>query len=123
MKVWGYTLRTDDPRPLTRLGPPGSPCRGCTDLARELRKRRKQGWAVHFPGVVVRTIKVTRRHAKGAKKGKQADAMAKVDIPRSDSYNADGTFRNTNPAHPHASFDVRMRYTPKGYRLLSFSVS
>jgi len=120
MKVWGFTLRTDDPRPLTRLSPRGSPCRGCPDLARELRKRRTQGWAVRFPGVVVRSIKVTGTHAKAAK---EADAVAEVDIPRSDTYNADGSFRNTNPAHPHARFEVRMRYTSTGYRLLSFTVT
>jgi hypothetical protein len=122
-KVWGYTLRTNDPRPLTRLSPHGEPCRGCGDLARELRKRRTQGWAVRFPGVAVGSVKVTRAPGKAGKAGKEAVAVAKVDIPRSGSYNADGSFRNTNRAHPHATFEVLMRYTPTGYRLLSFTVS
>lgn len=126
MKAWGYALRANDPRPLTRLSPHGSPCRGCTDLARTLHERRKQGWAVRFPGVVVRSIEVTERHgkaAKGAKKATEAHAVAKVDIPPSDSYNADGSFRNANRAHPNARFEVLMRYTSRGYRLLSFTVS
>jgi hypothetical protein len=58
-----------------------------------------------------------------AGQGKVEVASATVDIPESDSFNTDGTFRNTNPAHPGATFTVQMRYTGKQYQLLAFSVS
>lgn len=46
-----------------------------------------------------------------------------VAIPESDSYNEDGTYRSTNPAHPRDIFEVEMRYTSSGFELLSFRVS
>ena len=116
MDVWGYALRTNDARPLTALGSKRKPCGGCGAFARTLASRRTQGWAVDFPGLRVRSLEVSAS-------GGQAVARARVDVPQSDSYNDDGSFRNTSPAHKGASFVVRMRYAGKGYRLVSFTVS
>ncbi len=115
MDTWAYALRTNDPEPLSDLGAQNT-CRGCKPFARELAKRRTQGWSVDFPGVEVRKVKVTRD-------GDAFRARATVDLPESDSFNSDGTFRNTNRARARSTFEVRMRFTPKGYRLLSFTVS
>jgi hypothetical protein len=116
MDVWGYALRTNDARPLTALGAGKKPCGGCGAFARTLASRRTQGWAVDFPGLRVRSLEVSAT-------GGQAVARARVDVPQSDSYNDDGSFRNTSPAHKGASFVVRLRYAGKAYRLESFTVS
>jgi hypothetical protein len=71
---------------------------------------------VDFRGVDVRRLRVS-----GPPRA--AVARAVVDIPASDSFHDDGTFRNTSPAHAGASFVVRMRFTGRAYRLVSFSVS
>ncbi len=115
MDTWAYALRTNDADPLSALGAQGT-CRGCKPFARELAKRRAQGWSVDFPGVEVRKVKVTRD-------GNGHRARATVDLPESDSFNSDGSFRNTNRAREGSTFEVRMRLTQKGYRLLSFTVS
>jgi hypothetical protein len=116
MALWGYGLRTNDPRPLVSLSPRTKPCRGCTAFAASLRKRHKQGWYVDFVDVSVGKLSVK-------KVGDNTYAKAKVDIPESDSYNFDGSFRNTNRAHRGATFEVLMHYRAKRYRLLAFTVS
>jgi hypothetical protein len=115
MDLWAYALRTNDTAPLDALSGARA-CAGCAALDRDLAARRRQGWAVDFPGVLVRTVSVRRR-------GDVRVARAAVDIPASDSYDTDGRFRNTNPAHPGATFEVQMRYLDGKYRLIAFSVS
>lgn len=114
MDLWAYALRTNDPKPLAaaRLGKP--PCGGCAPLAKELASRRTQGWSVDFPGLTVRSLALSSQ-------GSDRVARARVDVPASDSYNDDGTFRNTSPAHKGATFLVQMRYVKSRWRLVSFS--
>ena len=112
----GYALSTNDAAPLTRLGGK-SPCGGCRPLAAELARRAKRGWVVDFAGLTVRRLTVAKVQ------GAETVARATVDIPASDSYNTDGSFRNTSPAHAGSTFVVRMRYADKRYRLVSFTVS
>jgi len=115
MDLWAFALRTNDAEPLVALGR-GTACAGCTALQRELARRSAAGWTVDLAGVDVRRIALSKR-------GGSRLARATVDIPASDSFNTDGTFRNTNPAHTGATFEVRMRFVDGGYRLLSFTVS
>ncbi len=116
MLLWGYALRTNDAAALTALSAPGEKCQGCKVFAASLKKRKKQGWYVDFPGVTVRKVTV-----------KPVDdnvyAKATVDVPRSDSYNSDGSFRNTNQAHRGATFEVLMHRGAKRFQLLAFTVS
>lgn len=114
--LWGYALRTDDAHPLTALAPAHHPCAGCAALASTLRRRDQQGWSVDFPRVPVRKVTLHRT-------GGDQVATAVVDIPQSDSYYRDGSYRNSNPAHPRARFTVRMRAVAKSYRLVEFSIS
>jgi hypothetical protein len=116
MGLWGYGLRTNDAKPLVALSPPKKPCGGCKAFARSLKKRHRQGWTVDFPGLQVR--KITTK-----KVGDNAYAKATVDIPETDSYNSDGSFRNTNKQHKGASFEMLMHFKKKRYRLLAFTVS
>jgi hypothetical protein len=115
MDLWGYALRTNDAGPLTAAGPGPRPCDGCRPFARELAARERQGWSVDFPGLDVHRVRL------GSQRGAVL-ARAVVDIPASDAYNADGSYRSSNPPHPGAHFEVRMRYAERGYRLLSFTV-
>ncbi len=115
MDLWGYALRTNDAKPLVATGAGQQACGGCAPLARELATRRRQGWTVDFPGVTVRRVRL-------AAQGGDRVARATVDIPASDSYTSDGTFRNTSPAHRGATFVVRMRYVRTQWRLVSFTV-
>lgn len=116
MALWGYALRTDDAAALVALSAPGKKCQGCPVFAASMKKRKKQGWYVDFPGVRVHAVTV-----------KPVDdnvyAKAKVDVPQSDSYDADGSFRNTNRAHPGATFEVLMHRGKKRFQLLAFTVS
>lgn len=116
MDLWGYALRTNDSRPLTKLGGKKA-CGGCSALGQELARRKKQAWVVDFTGLRVRTVTLQKQS------GPEHVARSTVDIPQSDSYNADGTFRNTSPPHAGSTFVVRMRYADKHYRLVSFTVS
>lgn len=116
MDLWAYALRTNDAKPLSALGVGTKPCGGCAALTHELGRRRTQGWTVDLAGVRVKKFRITRQ-------GDVQVVRAGVDIPQSDSYNADGTFRNTSPAHPGATFEVQMRLTDRRYRLVSFTVS
>ncbi len=115
MDAWGYALSTNDARPMLRLGPAGKPCGGCPRLRAELRQRAEQGWYVDFPGAEVRRNEVTTVSL-------GSTARMTVAIPESESYNGDGSYRSTNPAHPRTSFDVRMRFTDTGFQLLAFRV-
>jgi hypothetical protein len=116
MDLWGFALRTNDVRPLASLGAGARPCGGCAALRSELARRRAEKWSVDFRGVDVRRLRVSGP-------ARAAVARAVVDIPASDSFHDDGTFRNTSPAHTAAAFDVRMRFTGRAYRLVSFTVS
>lgn len=116
MALWGYALRSNDARALVALSAPGEKCQGCKALTTSLHQRKQAGWHVDFAGVDVRKLTVK-------KVDDNVYAKAKVDIPESDSYNADGTFRNTNRAHPGATFEVLMHRGAKRFQLLSFTVS
>lgn len=116
MALWGYALRSNDGRALVALSAPGEKCQGCKALTTSLHQRKQAGWHVDFAGVDVRKLSVK-------KVGDNVYAKAKVDIPESESYNADGTFRNTNRAHPGATFEVLMHRGAKRFQLLSFTVS
>jgi hypothetical protein len=116
MALWAYALRTNDAEPLATLAGGNKSCGGCAALIRQLGMRRSQGWTVDLAGVRVRKTRIARQ-------GDVQVLRASVDIPQSDSYNTDGTFRNTSPAHPAATFEVRMRFTDRRYRLVSFTVS
>jgi hypothetical protein len=113
---WSYALRTNDAGVVTGLSPKQA-CQGCKDFAAELGKRRKQHWYVDFPGAKVRSVSVTPATAPHSYL-----ARAKVDIPSSRSLFTNGSFRNDNPAHRGATFEVRMTYAKKGYSLLAFQV-
>lgn len=116
MDLWGYGLRTDKAKPIVALSSKSKPCRGCAEFAATLRKRKQQGWSVDFAGLKVRTMVI--KQVAG-----NTYARSTVDIPKSDSYNADGTFRNTNKLHTGATFEVLMSYTKQTYHLLAFTVS
>lgn len=116
MAAWSQALRTDDPRPLSRLGPGRHRCRGCAALARTLGNRRKAGWHVDFPGLDIHRIAVAGRRPRGFV------ATAAVSIPASTSSFSDGRFRNANPAHPHATFTTAMRVRHRHWVLVSFEV-
>lgn len=117
MAAWSWSLRANDAGPLLAVSPSRKqPCRGCAPLAKELAQRAEDGWYVDFPGLSVDRTRL--RHD-----GRDVVATSKVDIPESDSFLDDGTYRSTNPAHPGATFVVRMRLTKGEYRLVSFSIA
>ena len=116
MRLWGYGLRTNDAKPLVALSPPKKPCEGCKAFAKSLKQRHHQGWSVDFPGLKVHKITAS-------KVGDNAYVRAVVDIPESDSYNSDGSYRNTSKQHNGAIFEVLMHFKKKHYRLLAFTVS
>lgn len=116
MEAWSWSLRTNDASPLLEVSPSRKqPCDGCRTLDRELDARAKEGWYVDFPGLTVASTRL--RPA-----GDTVVATAKVAIPESDTYQDDGSYRSTSPAHEDATFTVTMRLTKAGYRLVSFSV-
>jgi hypothetical protein len=117
MAAWSWSLRANDAGPLLAVSPSRKqPCRGCEPLEKELSQRAEDGWYVDFPGLSVDRTRL--RHD-----GRDVVATSKVDIPESDSFLDDGTYRSTNPAHPGATFVVRMRMTKGEYRLVSFSIA
>lgn len=117
MEAWSWSLITNDANPLLQASPSRKqPCDGCRRLQEELEDRAKEGWYVDFPGLTVERTRLTRN-------GRTVTATTKVAIPESDSFFEDGTYRSTSPAHPDASFVVRMRLADDGYQLLAFSVS
>jgi hypothetical protein len=117
---WGDALRTNDATAVTGLSPSKKEqCRGCKDLATELKRRAKDGWHVEFPGASVKRTTLGRE-------GDRILATTVADIPASQSYFDDGTFRNDNDAHRGAKFliDLRIDGTAKKrhYVLLAFSL-
>lgn len=115
---WGYTLRTNDAGALTELSPKSGLCDGCAELKAELRKRKKEGWYVDFPGAKVVKVDVAPGDAPGVHVAK-----ARINVPASESYFEDGELRNENKARKGATFEVRMRLDGKRYSLLAFRVS
>jgi hypothetical protein len=115
---WGYALATNEPGAVTDLSPEGAPCKGCSDLEKELTNRSKEGWNVDFPGAEVNKVTV-----EPAGPPRTFDAVATIDIPESQSYFEDGSFRNDNKAFDDAEFTVQMRWTGNRYLLLSYSLS
>ena len=115
VEAWGFALRTNNPEPVLQLSPKSRPCEGCQRLKSELRTRDRQGWYVEFPGAQVNKIDVEST-------GETSVATMSVALPESDSYNDDGSYRNTNPAHPNSSFEVKMRLTKGAFVLIAFSV-
>lgn len=113
--TWEYALRNNDPRPLTGLSRGKKACGGCRQLRSELREREQQGWYVDLPPVEIE--KTTVENIGGA-----SLATMSVAIPESDSYNEDGSYRSTNPAHPDATFEVEMRHRKRGFELVGFRV-
>jgi hypothetical protein len=90
-------------------------CDGCATLSKELRGRAKEGWYVDFPGLDIHRTKLRRT-------GDTVVATSAVSIPESNSYEDDGSYRSTSPAHENATFTVTMRLTRSGCRLVSFRV-
>jgi hypothetical protein len=116
MDAWSWSLRSNDASPLLDVSPARTrPCDGCKTLAKELAGRAKEGWYVDFPGLDVGRTRLRRA-------GDTVVAASTVGIPQSDSYQADGSYRSTSPAHDDATFTVTMRLTRSGYRLVSFRV-
>ena len=103
---------------MSDLSAKGSTCQGCKELEKELAQRRKQEWAVDFPGATVDKITV-----KGAGAPATFESTAVIDIPASRSYFEDGTYRNENDAFKNAEFVVGMKYTKARYVLLSYRVA
>ena len=102
---------------MSDLSPKSGPCEGCPELETELKKRKKQGWYVDFPGAKVVKIKVG--------PGQEPDAhvaTATIIVPASTSYFKNGEVRNENAAHKGATFEVQMRLDGKQYVLLAFRV-
>lgn len=114
--TWDYALLTNDPEPLLRLSPGKKPCVGCKQLESELKKRKKQGWYVDFPGAEVKDVEIDKRAGLSL-------AQMSVSIPESDSYNDDGSYRSTSPAHAKGSFEVEMRFQKRSFELVSFRLS
>lgn len=95
---WVYALNTNDPSVL--LDESGKkPCRGCGSLRKELAERKKEGWYVQLSGVKVRKVSFRRDEGREV-------ATAVVDVPASQSFFKDGTFRNDSQAHRGAKFVI-----------------
>lgn len=114
LQAWIYALNTNDPAALLDVSG-ARPCGGCPELVKELEKRERQGWYVRLEGVRATVGQV--KPARGSSK-----VVLSVAIPESDTYNADGSFRSTNPAHPRSRFEVTMTHTRNRFRLVSFSL-
>lgn len=116
MDAWSWSLRSNDASPLLAVSPSRKqPCDGCASLDKELTARARQGWYVDFPGLDVAGTRLRQS-------GDTVVATSRVAIPESDSYEDDGSYRSTSPAHEDATFTVTMRLTKAGYRLVSFRV-
>ncbi|MFP5252856.1 MAG: hypothetical protein ACLGH4_03565 [Actinomycetes bacterium] len=116
MASWAWSLQANDPRPLLEASRSARrPCSGCRELARELRDRDRAEWYVDLPPLRVDRTRLRRD-------GDEVVARSRVDIPESDTYFYDGTFRSTNPPHADATFLVRMRRVADRFVLVSFSV-
>lgn len=116
MASWAWSLQANDAEPLLEAGPARRPCTGCRELARELRTRDRQEWYVDLPALRVDRTRLRRE-------GDEVVASSRVDIPESDTYFYDGTYRSTNPPHDGATFSVRMRWVGDRYVLVSFTIA
>lgn len=114
LQAWIYALNTNDPAALLDVSG-ARPCGGCAELVKELEKRDRQGWYVQLEGVRVTAVQV--EPSRGSTR-----VVLSVAIPESDTFNADGSFRSTNPAHPRSKFEVTMAPTRNRFRLVSFSL-
>ena len=117
---WGYALATNDATAVTGLSPSKKQqCRGCKELAAELRKRTKEKWHTEFPGADVRRTIVKRD-------GDRILATTLADIPASQDYFEDGSFRNDNEAHRGARFLIDLavdgQAKKRRFVLLAFSL-
>lgn len=117
LQAWIYALNTNDPRPLQKVSGPKQ-CGGCGPLATELRKRKKQGWYVDLRDVRVGKAKITQSPS-----GETTLVELSVNIPESDTYFEDGSYRSTNDAHPRGRFTVEMDHAGKRFRLFAFKLS
>lgn len=115
LQAWIYSLNTNDARPLLDVSG-ARPCTGCGQLRAELESRAEAGWYVDLEGVRVGRTRLRIQ-------GRAVEASTSVSIPESTSYNQDGSFRSSNPAHPDSTFIVEMTWTRRGFRLLSFSLA
>jgi hypothetical protein len=118
---WGYALATNDASAMTELSPPSGPCGGCPELEAELKKRKKQGWYVDFPGAKITELTVG-PSAQPELQPEMRVATASINVPASKSYFKNGELRNENDAHKGATFEVQMRLDGKHYVLLAFRV-
>lgn len=116
MAAWAWSLQANDARPLLDVSRSDKrPCTGCRELARELRERDREQWYVDLPTLSVGRTRLRRD-------GDEVVARSSIDIPESDTYFYDGTFRSTNPQHEDATFLVRMRRAADRYVLVSFTL-
>ena len=116
MASWAWSLQANDATPLLEASRSRKrPCSGCRELDRELRKRDRQAWYVDLPPLRVERTRLRRD-------GDEVVATSRVDIPESETYFYDGTFRSTNRAHDDATFAVRMRRADDRYVLVSFTL-
>lgn len=115
---WGYGLQTNDPSVLLDASGKRA-CRGCDTYRDELEQRAKENWYVQFPGATVR--RATFRADGPVEVGRLV-----VEIPASQSFFEDGTFRNDNKAYKRARFLIDLRADGQGERrrwtLLAFSI-
>lgn len=115
--AWAWSLQANDAAPLLAASrSPARPCSGCRELARELRDRDREGWYVDLPPIGLGGTRLRRD-------GEEVVASTRVDIPESDTYFYDGSFRSTSPPHEDATFEVRMRRTDDRYVLVSFTLA
>lgn len=114
LQAWIYSLNTNDAKALLDISG-AKPCEGCAELAAELESRREAGWYVALEGVRVTRVDLTGR-------GRSARAVMSVAIPESSTYNEDGSYRSSNPAHPRSTFEVAMARAGERFRLVAFSL-
>lgn len=114
LQAWIYSLNTNDAQALLDISG-AKPCEGCAELAAELESRQKAGWYVGLEGVRVTRVDLTGR-------GRSARAVISVAIPESGTYNEDGSYRSSNPAHPRSTFEVAIAREGERFRLVAFSL-
>lgn len=118
LDAWVYAVASNDAQPLLDASPRKKPCVGCTELADELKQRRRDGWHVALP-----PLRPTSVDLEGKRSDPEPVVALVVDIPESDARNDDGSLRGLSPAHRDATFKVRMRYRDGAWELLGFSVA
>jgi hypothetical protein len=113
--AWSYALSSNDISPLLFAGG-GDLCTGCDVLDKTLHQRTKEHWSVLPFSVRVRKSVVAATDTK-------ANVQLTVDLPETQSFFRNGSYRNTSPAHPGATFLVKMSVLKGAYRLDSFTLS